>query len=77
MAAGMMAAGAAADGLVHTVVVTGFSTAARGQSPDAQLLFKPLLPSPVLITHWLKQVTGQAQSQQDNGPLKSMDADGK
>lgn len=58
-AAGMMAAGAAAAGLVHTVVVT----AAREQSLDARLLFKPLLPSHLLISHWLKQVRGQAQSQ--------------
>lgn len=51
MPAEMMAAGAATAGLVHMVVATGFSTGARGQSPDAQLFFKPLLPLHVLISH--------------------------
>lgn len=52
MAAGTMAAG---------LVVTAFSTATGGQSPSAQLLFKPILPSYVLILHWSKQLPEPSQ----------------
>ena len=57
----VMAARIVAAGLVHMVVVTGFLTAAREQSPNAQLLFKHLLLSCVLIFHWPKQVQAKSR----------------
>lgn len=50
-------AGTIAAGLVHMVVATEFSTAAKGQRPNARILFKLFLLSHLLISHWSKQVT--------------------